>query len=106
MKDTFNVAGLHELFAVFTEYRENLSELTFEPEDTEMLAVNPKAFSVAKDIDDITNNSSETAKILRELFTANPKAKVFRIDISPTISKGEGCPVAIKGGTITISGTF
>lgn len=104
--DKFDQEGFAALTKVFRDYKDNFSDLTFEPEQPGLMALNPKAFSVTAEIEDISKSNSATADMLSKLFDATPKAKVFRIDISPTFGLNKDYSPTIKGGTITISGTF
>ena len=69
------------------------------------MALNPRAFSVTQDIEDINKLTSETATMLERLFENSPDASVTRIKVSPSFGL-DGYTPTVKGGTITLIGTF
>lgn len=104
--DKFDTEGFAALTQIFRDYKDNFTDLTFEPEQPGVMALNPRAFSVTQEIVDITQSSSETAAMLSKLFDTSPKANVVRIDISPSFGLDKDFSPKLKGGTITISGSF
>ena len=105
-KEGVDIEGFEALKEVFKKYSDNLKGITFEPEEEQMMGVNPHAFRLTADVEDITRSNSKTAEMLTELFEANPKAKVIRITVEPRVGLKQDFTPKLKGGTITISGSF
>ena len=80
---------------------DDLVNKTPKPTPEEMLFVPVKGgFHTQHEISADADPESEVERIVRNLFEATPKAKVFNVSFQANLAEGD------IGGTITISGVF